>query len=137
MSSSDTKPWEYVKSISETKENIITNAETEEMYNPYMINKSLSYFPDTILYAQDMNLFYNLDKKLQYDYLINTIKPRRRWSGAWPKSIKDDDIELIQQMFNVNSKKALSIKSILTKQQIAELRKQQQELTGYENERNK
>ena len=64
-------PFELIKSISSTKKDILEN---EKDYNAFMVNRGLSYFPDTVLYANEMNKFHHLGGRLQYSFLINTIK---------------------------------------------------------------
>lgn len=123
MASSSDSPFAFLNAISESKKKIL-KASNEEEYQPYLINKGLSMHIDTLFDAQTMNLFPHLDNKLQFDYLLNTVKARKRYAKSWPKPLKDDDIELIRDFFQVNSNEAISIKSILTKNQIAQLREQ-------------
>ena len=72
---------EWLNSINSTKENLIDNCTTEEKdYPPYIINKCLSGFKDTVFIANEMNLSSHLDNKLQYDFFINIVRPRKRFS---------------------------------------------------------
>ena len=81
------KPFDYVTSINSTKKNMMRDSENDELsekgYEPWLTNTALSYFPDTILYANEMNTYHQLEKRPQYEYLINTIRPKKRWS-KWP-----------------------------------------------------
>lgn len=101
-----TNPFDYVNSISSTKENLIVDDITEKAYVPYMVNRSLSNFMDTIFYANEMNRFHNaLDKKMQYDFLRLSVKKGKRF-GKWGKAEKSDEIDAIKFVYNVSNEKA-------------------------------
>ena len=115
-------PWTYVDSISKNKRYIPITEDTEKAYDAYVINKALSFFPDTLAYANEMNTFYSLPKRLQYDYLINSIRSQGRYA-KWVKKDKDStfnkDIATVQEYYKCSESKARSALSILTKQQLA------------------
>ena len=78
----------FLNSINNTKQNVLledTNGKIEQAYNSYIINKSLSYFPDTIMQSNTVNMYFNLDNKLKYDFLLNSIRKRKRFT-PWVKS---------------------------------------------------
>ena len=81
-------PFDYVTSITYGKNDMMTGSENDELaeagYNAYLTNKSLSYFPDTLFYANEMNVMNHTDKRLQYSYLLNSIRPKKRFS-KWVK----------------------------------------------------
>jgi len=116
-----TKPFDYINSINTTKKNLMENTNNDELaekeYNAFLTNRSLSYFPDTIGYANEMNLYHFLDKKLQYDFFINIVRPRKRFS-KWSKKIENDDLNLIKEYYGYNDQKALHALSILNKNEI-------------------
>ena len=85
-------PFDYVNSVSHTKKDIMVDDITEKGYSSFTINRSLSYFYDTIQLANIMNQYHHLDKKLQYHFLINTIRKRKRFS-KWNKPETESDIE--------------------------------------------
>ena len=93
----------------------------ERLYLPYVINRAMSYFTDTILYSNEMNQNHHVDKKLQYDYYMNSIRKRKRFS-KWLKADQSDDIDLIKQHFKYSEKKAREVYSILGEQGISEIR---------------
>ena len=64
-------PFEYSKAINITKQDIMVDDLAENDYNSFIVNRSLSYFPDTVLYANEMNRYHFLDKKLQYEFYLN------------------------------------------------------------------
>jgi hypothetical protein len=111
-------PFDYVDSILKTKENLIVDEISEKAYVPFLTNRALSYHPDTILYAQEMNTNHHLDHKLQFQYLINTIRPKARKKSKWAKRKEDTDIEAIQQYFGYNYQKAKVALSILTEENV-------------------
>jgi len=108
-----------------SKTDLMVDAASEEGYVPFLTNRALSYFPDTILYAQEMNINTHLDKKLQYHYLINTVRKSKRFS-KWNKKKEDKDIELIQQHYGYNYNRAKEALSILSNNQLKEIRKRQE-----------
>jgi hypothetical protein len=125
-------PFDFINSITYSKKNLIDESESPELmekeYAPWMVNKGLSYFVDTILHANEMNQFHLLDKKLQYDYLINIIRPKKRFS-KWAKKAQNDDIDIVKETYGYSQKKAEIALSLLSKAQINSL-KQKQEKGG-------
>lgn len=114
--------WSFVKSISQTKKKIELTEETTKAYDAYNINKAFSLYPDTILYANEMNMNYHLPKNLQYDYLINSIRSKNRyaeWVKKEKKSQFNTDIDAIKEYYKYSDSKARTALSILSKQQIA------------------
>lgn len=111
-------PFDYVNSINFTKKDIM---EDEKSYAPFLINKALSYFPDTILYANEMNSNHHLDNKLQYHYLLNSIRPKKRFS-KWAKKQDSDNLEIVKRFYDYNDQKAEQALSILSPSQIETIR---------------
>lgn len=113
---------DFLNSINDTKENLIDADENcERLYLPYIVNKSMSYFSDAILYANEMNQRHHLDKKMQYDYYMYSIRKRKRFS-KWLKPDQSDDIDLIKQHFKYSEKKAREVYSILGEKGISDIR---------------
>lgn len=119
-------PFDYVTSITYGKNDMMTGSENDELseasYNPYLSNKALSYFPDTLLYANEMNLMNHVDKKLQYSYLLFSIRPKKRFS-KWMKKNEDANIDTVKQYYKCNSSRAEEILKILSADQLKELEK--------------
>lgn len=90
-----------------------TLEETEKSYLPFIVNRCLSYFTDTIFNANEMNTRSFLDKKLQYDYFVNSLRPRKRFS-KWQKVEKSEDLETVKEYFGYSSQKAKDALRILT-----------------------
>lgn len=124
-----TTPFDYINDISFGKKNIIATSEdpvkAEKDYNAYLVNKGLSYFIDTILYANEMNSFAFLDAKLQNDYLINTIRPKKRFA-KWVKSVSEDDLELVKVHYGYSNEKARTAISILSDDQLLAIKRKQE-----------
>jgi hypothetical protein len=104
----------------------MTGTENDELaesaYNSYLTNKSLSYFPDTLFYANEMNLFNHIDNKLKYQYFLNSIRPKKRFS-KWVKKQEDSDIEAVKEYYKYNTSKAEAALSLLSPQQINEIKR--------------
>ena len=115
-------PFEFVNDITNGKSNIMVDDITEKAYNPFMIDRSLSYFHDCVLMANEMNINHHLDKRLQFDFLINIVRKKKRFS-KWAKAQKSDDIEVIKEYYGYSNNKARQIHSLLSSEQIDELKK--------------
>jgi len=111
-------PFELIKSISSTKKDILEN---EKDYNAFMVNRGLSYFPDTVIYANEMNKFHHLDSRLQYHFLINTIRKRNRFS-KWNKSIESKNINAIKKYYNYSNEKARDVLPLLSNENLNTIR---------------
>lgn len=126
-------PFEYVNAINMSKDDIISNSDNPELaekgYNSFMVNKALSYHIDTIHFANLMNANWSLDNKLQFDFLINIVRPRKRFS-KWAKTEISEDIELISEYFQCNNERAIEYARILTQDELAIIKKQLQNIGG-------
>jgi len=111
-------PFDFVNSILKTKKDIMTDPLSEKSYSSFLTNRALSYHSDTVLYANEMNINHHLDSKLQFHYLINTIRPFNRPSKKWNKRKENDAIDAIQQYYGYTYEKAKVAFSILSKEQI-------------------
>jgi len=111
-------PFEIINSISSTKKDILEN---EKDYNAFMVNRGLSYFPDTVIYANEMNKFHHLDSRLQYQFLINTIRKRNRFS-KWNKSIESENINTIKKYYNYSNEKARDVLPLLSNENLNTIR---------------
>jgi len=114
-------PFEYANAINYTKKNIMVDDLAEKAYLPYMINRQLSYFPDTVLAANEMNRNHHLDNRLQFDFFINIIRKRKRFS-KWFKPEQISDLETIKQYYGYSNEKARQVLSLLSTEQINELK---------------
>ena len=117
-------PFDYVNSILQNKKNLIVDELTEKDYQPFLVNRTLSYHKDCILYANEMNRRHLTDKKLQYDFLLNTIRSQKRPFAKWVKSEKSENLECIKQVFGLSDQKAREAMRLLSNEQIQQLKEQ-------------
>ena len=115
-------PFEYVNAINYTKKNIMTDDITEKAYVPYMVNRQLSYFPDTILAANEMNRNHHLDNRLQFDFFINIIRKRKRFS-KWYKPETISDLDAVKKYYGYSNEKARQVLTLLSPEHINELKR--------------
>tara|TARA_Y100000004_G_scaffold120534_1_gene135480 strand:- start:638 stop:1042 length:405 start_codon:yes stop_codon:yes gene_type:complete len=110
---------DYLNTINLSKKNLMEDDDPawEKNYPPYIVNKCLAQHMDTIMFANEMNQYQNLDKKLQYDFFINIVRPRKRFS-PWGKKQKVKDLELVKQFYGYSTEKAMQALRILSPEQI-------------------
>ena len=120
-------PFDYVKDIQRGKRDIIRNSENPEkaegFYNPFIVNRALSFYPDSILHANEMNLRPGLDKLLQFDYLINTIRSMKREHAWIKKQAEDEEIANLADYLGMSPRRVTECLRVLTPDQIKELKK--------------
>ncbi len=114
-------PFDFIKAINESKDVMKNDPFAEKDYIPFLVNRGLSFFQDTILQVNEMNRNHFLDNKLQFDYLINNIRPRKRWS-KWLKPDKIDNLELVKLYFGFGNEKAKEALEVLTNEDIEEIK---------------
>lgn len=116
-------PFEHVKAISETKKYSLENEQDEKEYTPFIVNRAFSNFRDTVLYVNEINLLSGvLDKKLQYDFLFNSIPKKKRYSKWYKKKTNENKcIEYVCEYYKYSQVKAAQVCSLLTKQQKEEI----------------
>ena len=114
-------PFDFIKAINDSKDVMKNDPFAEKDYIPFLVNRGLSFFQDTILQVNEMNRNHFLDNKLQFDYLINNIRPRKRWS-KWLKPDKIDNLELVKLYFGFGNEKAKNALEILTNGNIEEIK---------------
>ena len=114
-------PFEVANAINYTKKNIMVDDITEKSYASYMINRQLSYFPDTVLAANEMNRNHHLDNRLQFDFFINIIRKRKRFS-KWFKPEQISDLDVVKKYYGYSNEKARQVLTLLSTEQINELK---------------
>ena len=113
-------PFDFVKSVTETKEDIFEGNEKD--YNPFVINKALSFNLDCVFVAHELSKYPDIPKESQYQLLLNSLDKKKRW-GKWTK--KDslpDDIELLKEAYGYSNDKALAALPLFSDKQLLELR---------------
>ena len=115
-------PFEYVNAINMTKQDIMIDDIAEKAYNPFIVNRSLSYFRDTVLMANEINMNAHLDNRLQFDFYINIVRKKKRFSKFMkPETVSD--VEVVKEYYGYSNEKAKSALTLLTSDQINELKK--------------
>jgi hypothetical protein len=121
-------PFDYVNQILQGKKQLIVDELTEKDYIPFLTNRALSQHKDCVLFANEMNQRHHLDKKMQNDFLLNTVRSMKRPFAKREKSEKNNDIECIKLVYGLSDSKALDVLRLLTKEQIQQLK--EKTLTG-------
>ena len=121
-------PFDYVNTLTTTKVNMMRDSENdtlaEKAYEPWLVNKALSYFPDTILHANLMNQYHHLDKRPQYECLINSIRHKKRFA-KWVKNASNEELELVCAYYKCNRVIGQEYLSLLSSEQLDIMKKQQ------------
>lgn len=114
---------DYLKTINETKQNLLDSEDSswEKEYPAWVVTKCMASHYDTVLLANEMNIYYDLPNKLQYDFYINTVRKRKRFS-PWEKKVKIEDLETVKTYYNYSTQKAQAILKILNKDQLDHLK---------------
>ena len=115
-------PFEYLNAINHTKQNLMVDDLAEKSYNSFMVNRGLSYFADTVLMANEMNRYHHIDNRLQFDFFINIVRKKKRFS-KWNKPEIVSDVEVVKQYYGYSNEKSRQVLSLLTSEQIDELKK--------------
>ena len=115
-------PFEFINAINTTKKDIMIDDVTEKAYNPFIVNRSLSYFNDTVLMANEMNINHHLDNRLQFDFFINIVRKKKRFSKFMkPETVSD--VEVVKEYYGYRNEKARQALSLLTSEHINKLKK--------------
>ena len=116
-------PFDYLNSINMTKKNLMVDEQSEKDYVPFIVNRGLGYFQDTVLLANEMNVnCSNLDHKMQYDFLKGTVKKKKRFS-KWLKEDNDEKVDIICQAYGFSRSNAKSVVTLFDNTQIELLKK--------------
>ena len=110
---------EYLNAINVSKEPLLDSEDEmwEKKYAPFIVNKCVAPFPDTIRLVNEINQYHHLDKKLQFDFLLNSIRKRKRFT-PWLRANKVSNLEYVKEFYGYSNEKAKSALTILTKEQI-------------------
>lgn len=114
-------PFDWINSVQQTKEDLMVDEYMEKSYNSYIVNRGLSFGADTVIYANEMNSRPHIDKRLQYDFLLNSIPAKKRFN-KWIKSETVDNIDIIKEYYGYSDEKAKQALDVLTPEQISAIR---------------
>ena len=114
---------EYLKSINLTKQNLMDSEDKvwERRYPSFIFNKCLAPFNDTIMFVNEINFHNHIDNKMQYDFLLNSLRREKRYA-PWMKASKSKNLEYVKEYFGYNNEKARSALNILNDEQIATIK---------------
>ena len=113
---------DWLNSINFNKDNLIEeDPEAISSYPPYIVNRCLSGHLDTVLFANEMNRYSNLDKDMQYSFFLYTLRKRKRFS-PWLKKEQVEDLDLVKKHYGYSNEKAKVAVSLLTKTQLEYIR---------------
>lgn len=113
----------WLNSINHEKQDIMTD-ENKKEYPPYIVNRCLSGFIDTVMMANEMNINHHLSPELQYKFLLNIVRPKRRFS-PWLKKEKLNDLEVVKSYYGYSNEKARAALSILSDEQLNSIKLRQ------------
>jgi hypothetical protein len=117
-------PFDYLNAINDTKENVIEDSDNpelaEKLYPPYLVNRGLSFFIDTVYLANEMNRHHHLQNKMQFDFLINIVRKKKRFS-KWFKAQPDEEVEAVMNYYGYSQDKARQVVGLLTQDQITQI----------------
>jgi hypothetical protein len=115
---------DYLKAVNQTKEPLMDGNDEvwEKKYVPFIVNKCVAPFPDTIMLVNELNQLPHIDNKLQFDFLINSLRPRKRFT-PWLKAKKLENLEYVKEFYGYNNAKAKSALDILSEEQISAIKR--------------
>jgi hypothetical protein len=123
-------PFDFLNSINTTKKNLVREeGRGASEYAPYLMNKGLSQFPDTIVYANEMNQRPFLDKQMQYEFLLHSVRPRKRMS-KWAKKEDAELISKICDLFSCSVRKAEEIRNTLSQKAVEKILERGSKMRG-------
>jgi len=115
-------PFTYIESLSSSKRHLLRDTENNELaersYVAFLTNRNFSLFPDTLGDANTMNRLGHLPNRLQYDYYFYSLRPRKRFSGKWAKTIENTDLNAIMERFQCGYRRAVEIMQLLTPEEL-------------------
>ena len=115
-------PFDYANAILQTKKQLIVDDLTEKNYAPFLVNRAISQHKDCVLFANEMNRRHHLDKKMQFDFLLNTVRSMKRPFAKWAKAEQNDDLECVKMVYGLSDSKAREALRLLSKEQIQEIK---------------
>ena len=115
---------DYLKAINETKTPLLDSDDKtwEKKYPPFVINRCLSMFYDTIMHSNEMNGLHFLPKRMQFHYLINSIRKKKRFGGKWLSQSKLKNLDVVKEYYGYSNAKAKEALNLLSDGQIEELK---------------
>ena len=114
-------PFDFLNAINENKKDLFVDPQAEKDYTPFMINRGLSFFADTILYANEMNMRVLIPAKWQFDFLKNSISKKKRFSKWHKRDATPEQVKLVMKHYKYSEKRAMEALNVMTPKQVIEL----------------
>lgn len=119
-------PFDFLNAINSTKEDMFKGRkENDKDYLPFVVNRSLSYFPDTIMYANEMNRYPDLSNQQQFSFLLYSVNKKKRFSKWAPKESVSEDLDNVCAFYGYSKREAKIVLNILTTEQLNYIREKQ------------
>lgn len=120
------KPFDFINAINYSKEDLIGASDNpelaEKLYTPYVVNKGMSYFADTVLLCNEINMRPQTENKLQFDFFLNSIRKRKRFS-KWYKKEQSNSLDTIVEYYGYSYEKAKQVLPLFTEDELKNLKK--------------
>lgn len=111
-------PFDFINSITYNKENLFLDPQASKDYSAFLVNRGLSYFPDTVLYANEMNIQNHVPQDWQFFFLLNSISKKKRFSKWSKKDSETESLALVKEYYGYSSEKAKEALTILSDDQL-------------------
>lgn len=116
--------FDYVNAINFDKQDLFADPQAEKDYVPFVVNRALSYFPDTILFANEMNINNLAPKQWQFDFLRHAVSKRRRYAKWAKKEIQPNDVALVSEYYKYSLAKAMEVMPLLSIEQLEHIKEE-------------
>lgn len=114
-------PFDCLNAINVTKEPIVVDEVTEKQYPAFMVNRGLSYFPDTLFLANELNLYHEIPNRWKADFLLLSVSKKKRFSKWASREKPPETVELVKQYFGYNTERAVQALTLLTDEDLAHI----------------
>ena len=118
-------PFDFLNAINFTKEDMFKDPQSNKDYKSFLVNRGLSYFPDTVMYANEMNRYPDLSNQQQFSFLLYSISKKKRFSKWAPKESVSEDLENVCAFYGYSKRVAKGVLNILTEEQLNYIREKQ------------
>ena len=114
-------PFDFVKSVSYDKKDLMVDEVEEKAYQPFLINRALSYHQDSVFLTNEMNVRHGVDNRLQYMFFLNTLRKRQRFS-QWQKPYISKKLDTIKEYYQISTREAKDYVELLSDKQLRDLK---------------
>jgi len=114
-------PFDFLNAINDNKKDLFQDPQASKDYAPFMINRGLSFFPDTVLYANQMNMRAQTPTQWQFEFLKNSISKKKRFSKWHKRDATTEQLKLVMKHYKYSEKRAHEALNILSQKQLIEL----------------